>query len=249
MADHEALVVDSLRRADHVAILTGAGVSAESGMPTFRDPLTGYWSNFRPEDLATPEAFQRNPAIVWQWYVERRAMARAARPNAGHLAIARLRALVPKVTTITQNVDGLHQAAGSDDVIELHGNIHATRCFGHDHPMTIDPDAEIAGEHPECPVCGSLARPGVVWFGEILPEDAFDLSLKAMRTCDILLVVGTSGVVQPAASLGGLALQHGAAVAVINPDPDAAIRGGLFLKGTAATILPRLLEAAWETTA
>jgi NAD-dependent deacetylase len=249
MPDNEALVVDALRRAEHVAVLTGAGVSAESGIPTFRDPLTGFWSNFRPEELATAEGFRRNPAIVWNWYVERRAMARAAQPNAGHLAIARLRSHVPKVTTITQNIDGLHQAAGSVDVIELHGNIHATRCFERDHAMSVDTDAELAGEHPACPVCGSLARPGVVWFGEALPEDEFDISLKTMRTCDVLLVVGTSGVVQPAASLGGLAQRQGATVAVVNPDPDAAIRGGLFLKGTAATVLPRLLKAAWENLA
>ncbi len=245
MSSDETTLIKSLRKARHVAILTGAGISAESGLPTFRDPLTGFWSKFRPEDLATPEAFQRNPGLVWKWYVERRAMARAARPNAGHLAIARLQTLVPKVTTITQNVDGLHQAAGSRDVLELHGNIHATRCFDRDHAMAVTAEDEKSGEHPVCELCGSFARPGVVWFGENLPETALALAIEAARKCDVMLVVGTSGVVQPAASLGFVAQKHGATVAVINPDRGSAIMGGLYLGGTAANILPRLLEFAW----
>lgn len=248
MVGDETKLVESLRKARHVAILTGAGISAESGLPTFRDPLTGFWSKFRPEDLATPEAFQRNPELVWKWYVERRSMARAARPNAGHLALARLQTLVPKVTTITQNVDGLHQAAGSVDVLELHGNIHATRCFDRDHPMSVTAEDENSGDHPVCELCGSFARPGVVWFGENLPETAFAKAIEAARKCDVMLVVGTSGIVQPAASLGSLAQTHGATVAVINPDRGSAIMGGLFLGGTAAVILPRLLELAWPET-
>lgn len=248
MSGDETKLVDSLRKARHVAILTGAGISAESGLPTFRDPLTGFWSKFRPEDLATPEAFQRDPGLVWKWYVERRAMARAARPNAGHLAIARLRTLVPKVTTITQNVDGLHQAAGSVDILELHGNIHATRCFDRDHAMMVTAEDESSGNHPVCELCGSFARPGVVWFGENLPETAFAQAVDAARKCDVMLVVGTSGVVQPAASLGSVAQKQGATVAVINPDRGSAIIGGLYLGGTAAAILPRLLELAWPET-
>ena len=245
MSGDEKKLVDSLRMARHVAILTGAGISAESGLPTFRDPLTGFWSKFRPEDLATPEAFGRNPGLVWKWYVERRAMARAARPNAGHLALARLQTLVPKVTTITQNVDGLHQAAGSVNILELHGNIHATRCFDRDHTMAVTAEDESSGDHPVCELCGSFARPGVVWFGENLPESAFAQAIEAASKCDVMLVVGTSGVVQPAASLGSLAQKQGATVAVINPDRGSAIMGGLFLGGTAAGILPRLLELAW----
>jgi NAD-dependent deacetylase len=243
--DDEMELAAALRSASKVTILTGAGISAESGLPTFRDPLTGFWSNFRPEDLATPAAFARNPSLVWRWYVERRIAAKSAIPNAGHRALAKLQSLVPTLTVITQNVDGLHQAAGSQNVIELHGSIHAIRCFDHDHPMDWDLQGDSTDHHPVCPVCGSFARPSVVWFGEMLSEESLARSIQSAQTCDVMLVVGTSGVVQPAASLGSRALTRGAVVAAINPDPQSAISGGLFLQGSAGTVLPRLLDLAW----
>lgn len=245
-ANDVTLLIDDLRAARHVTILTGAGISAESGLPTFRDPLTGHWASFNPQDLATPEAFRRNPHLVWRWYAERRKAARAARPNPGHLALSRLQSLVAKVTLVTQNVDGLHQAAGSNGVIELHGNIHASRCFENDHPLSLSmEEAESTDSPPHCPDCGSLARPGVVWFGETLPEGSLQAAVDAARTCDVMLVVGTSGVVQPAASLASVSRSAGATVAVINPDLNTAVPGCLFLKGPAGEILPEILEMAW----
>jgi len=245
LTDAEMQVAQALRQAKRVTVLSGAGISAESGLPTFRDPLTGYWSKYRPEDLATPVAFRRNPELVWRWYCERRAAARAAKPNAGHLAITKLQSIVPDVTIVTQNVDGLHQSAGSTGVIELHGSIHSIRCFGRDHAMELTPEDDSPDRHPPCPQCGSLARPGVVWFGEMLPDEALARSIAAASACDVMLVVGTSGIVQPAASLGSRAISHGAVVAVVNPDPKSVMPGGLFLEGPAGMVLPRILEAAW----
>ncbi len=245
LSDTEMQVAQALRQAKRVTVLTGAGISAESGLPTFRDPLTGYWSKFRPADLATPVAFRRDPELVWRWYCERRSAARAAKPNAGHLAITKLQSIVPDVTIVTQNVDGLHQAAGSTGVIELHGSIHSIRCFDRDHAMDLNQEDDSPDRHPACPQCGSLARPGVVWFGEMLPDEALARSIAAASACDVMLVVGTSGIVQPAASLGSRALTHGAFVAVVNPDPRSVMPGGLFLEGPAGTVLPGILEAAW----
>ena len=234
-----------LKESNHLAILTGAGISAESGLPTFRDPLTGLWANFRPEDLATPEAFQRDPEFVWQWYIDRRKMANQVKPNPGHYMIAWLAERVPKLTLITQNVDGLHQAAGSPEVIELHGNIHRSKCFHYGHPIEVELVDENSIKPPECPECGSLARPDVVWFGEILPEQELTEAVSAACSADLFLVIGTSGVVNPAASLSLTARNHRATVAVINPDPGAAIRGSLFLKGNSGMILPELAAETW----
>ena len=234
-----------LKESNHLAILTGAGISAESGLPTFRDPLTGLWANFHPEDLATPEAFQRDPEFVWQWYIDRRKMANQVKPNPGHYMIAWLAERVPKLTLITQNVDGLHQSAGSPKVIELHGNIHRSKCFRYGHPIEVELVDENSIKPPECPECGSLARPDVVWFGEILPEQELTEAVSAACSADLFLVIGTSGVVNPAASLSLTARNHRATVAVINPDPGAAIRGSLFLKGNSGMILPELAAETW----
>ncbi len=208
-----------LRTARHVAILTGAGVSAESGLPTFRDPLTGLWARYRPEDLATPGAFARDPELVWSWYGHRRDAARVAMPNPAHLAIARLESLVRRVTLVTQNVDGLHQRAGSSEPIELHGSLFRSRCTrdGAVHEEVVD-GALAGGRLPGCPGCGAPLRPGVVWFGEALPEAALERAQAAAMECDVFLSVGTSHQVYPAAALPGLAAAVGAAVAVINPD-------------------------------
>ena len=193
---------DLLEHATAVAVLTGAGISAESGIPTFRDALTGLWENFRPEDLATPEAFEADPKLVWDWYAWRREKVREARPNAGHEALAtlerRCRDRDVDFTLVTQNVDGLHRAAGSLRVIELHGNIRRVKCFDRHHPVESWAEGDAV---PTCPTCGSLLRPDVVWFGEGLPSDALAGAIAAARTCDVFLCVGTSTVVEPAASL------------------------------------------------
>jgi NAD-dependent deacetylase len=237
-----------LRSARHIAILTGAGVSAESGLPTFRDPLTGLWARFRPEDLATPEAFARDPALVWAWYRSRRDAARMASPNPAHLALARLETLAPKVTLITQNVDGLHRRAGSADPVELHGNLFRSRCEadGSVHEALVDPEL-AAGRLPRCPECGGLLRPGVVWFGESLPEAAVEQARAAALGCDLFLSVGTSHQVYPAAALPALAASAGATVVVVNPDPHPRriYPSARYLGGRAGDVLPGLIGAAW----
>ena len=209
-------LVRALVDAEHVAVLTGAGMSAESGIPTFRDPQTGLWSRYRPEELATPEALRRNPDLVWSWYAWRREKVRKARPHAGHRALVRLAALVPRFTLITQNVDGLHQRAGSREVIELHGNILRTRCADCGRQVEDWPPAP-EGRAPRCPHCGGVLRPDVVFFGEPLPEGALQRAWQAAASCDVMLVVGTSAVVEPAASLPRLAYMRGAVVAEVNP--------------------------------
>jgi NAD-dependent deacetylase len=241
-------LAERLRAARHVVVLTGAGVSAESGLPTFRDPLTGLWSRYRPQDLATPEAFARDPELVWSWYGHRRDAARAASPNPAHLAIARLEALVPRFTLITQNVDELHRRAGSRSPIELHGSLFRSRCIrdGAVHEELVD--EALAGRRlPQCPDCGALLRPGVVWFGEVLPEAALESAHAAVTNCDVLLSVGTSHQVFPAAALPAIAHASGAAVAVINPDVGATDRvpGVQYSIGKAGELLPALVAAGW----
>jgi NAD-dependent deacetylase len=237
-----------LRAARHVVVLTGAGVSAESGLPTFRDPLTGLWARYRPEDLATPEAFARDPELVWFWYGHRREAARAASPNPAHLAIARLESLAPRVTLVTQNVDELHRRAGSRTPIELHGSLFRSRCVrdGTVHEEHVDV-ALAARRVPRCPECGALLRPGVVWFGESLPEAALETARTAVTDCNVFLSVGTSHQVFPAAALPALALAAGATVAVINPDPASApaIHGIQNLIGKAGELLPALVLKGW----
>jgi NAD-dependent deacetylase len=217
------LLRDTLRarlaQARSVLVLTGAGMSAESGIPTFRDAQTGLWARYRPEDLATPEAFALDPARVWQWYEERRRTVRAAAPHAGHFALVELEALVPELTVVTQNVDGLHQRAGSGIVWELHGNILRSRCHVSQRPIADGWLADSPHAPPRSPyVEGGLARPDVVWFGEVLPQAAIEAATRAASTCDFCFSIGTTSLVQPAASLPLLALEHGAALVEINPD-------------------------------
>ncbi|MBL0142143.1 MAG: NAD-dependent deacylase [Betaproteobacteria bacterium] len=238
-----SLARDLLDHATCVAVLTGAGISAESGIPTFRDALTGLWENFRPEELATPEAFEANPKRVWDWYAWRREKVREARPNAGHHALARLerrcRDHDVDFTLVTQNVDGLHREAGSLRVIELHGNIRRVKCFDRHHPADEWPEGDCV---PKCPACGSLLRPDVVWFGEGLPPEALAAALAAARTCDVFLCVGTSTVVEPAASLPFMALEVGARVIEVNPQPTPLTRHvTVSLRGAAGEILPLLV--------
>jgi len=228
--------------ADRVVVLTGAGVSRESGLPTFREAQTGLWASYDPEELATPEAFARNPELVWRWYAWRRELVRQARPNQAHLSLARLEERVPRFTLVTQNVDGLHRRAGSRRVLELHGDILRTICSR---------DGEPAGEWeedpalvpPPCPRCGAPLRPDVVWFGEALPAEILEEAFREAAECDLLLVVGTSGRVFPAAGLVPAAVEGGAAVVVVDPG-DPAFRHPLVhhLRGKAGDLVPRLVE-------
>lgn len=208
-----------------IVFLTGAGMSAESGIPTFRDALTGLWARHDAAQLATPSAFARDPALVWGWYRWRAAMARRAQPNAGHLGIAGLARRGHAVDVVTQNVDDLHERAGSPDVVHLHGSLFASRCLDCGASRVPDPIlerldglAEGARETPPaCDTCGGPFRPGVVWFGEALPEAAWNRAVGAVEDCELLVVVGTSGLVQPAASLPSLARRRGARVIEVNP--------------------------------
>ncbi len=229
-----------------LAVLTGAGMSAESGVPTFRDAQTGLWSRFDPVQLASPEGFRADPALVWRWYAWRRELVRQARPNAGHLALAQAQRRLERLCVVTQNVDGLHQRAGSAEVIELHGNIVRTRCLDECGARFDLPDRLPAGEPPRCPACGSWLRPDVVWFGEAL--DAPTL-LAAERACcaetEALLVVGTSGAVYPAAGLPRAARRAGRPVVLVNPDPSGIDDDAdVLVRGTAGAVLPALLAAA-----
>jgi NAD-dependent deacetylase len=236
---------ETICNARSIAVVTGAGISAESGIPTFRDAMTGLWARFRPEDLATPEAFRRDPRTVWDWYAARRRQLDAASPNAGHRALAALERACERrgaaFILITQNVDGLHHASGSREVLELHGNIRRVKCFDQGHPAASW--EEDAARLPRCHACGSMLRPDVVWFGEMLPEGAMEAALRAARECDVLLSVGTSGLVEPAASLPFLALEAGAAVIEVNLDATPLTpRATLWLRGAAGEVLPRLVE-------
>ena len=234
--------------ASRVAVLTGAGISAESGIPTFRDALTGFWARFRPEDLATPDAFRRNPGLVWNWYRMRRLRLREVSPNPGHYALAELARRVPDFTLITQNVDGLHALAGSRDVIELHGNLTRVKCFAAEHPASDFTDSDAEGDKlPLCGRCGSPLRPDVVWFGESLPVEALRRAQAAAQSCAVFLSIGTSNLVEPAASLPWLAAARGASVIVVNPSLEGQRAGtGIHhLAGPAGVVLPALLRAAW----
>ncbi len=234
----EAMIA-ALREARHICILTGAGVSAESGVPTFRDAQEGLWAQYEAQDLATPEAFLADPALIWRWYRWRRELVAEAEPNPGHFAIAELAELVPRVTLITQNVDRLHQRAGSNNVIEFHGNLFDDRCFADGTLATGDATLEI----PTCPDCGGNLRPGVVWFGEGIPEVALNESCAAATDCDVFLSVGTSSLVYPAAGLAALAAENGALVVEINPNPTAHAAGFDFaIAGKSGDVFPELID-------
>jgi NAD-dependent deacetylase len=242
--DFPAELVQALRKAARVTVLTGAGISAESGVPTFRDPQDGLWSRFRPEDLANAAAFRRDPKLVWDWYEWRRRAIAAAGPNAGHLALLRFEARLPGFTLVTQNVDGLHARAGSRRLIELHGSIMRNRCLDEGKVMEADPaDAE---RPPRCPDCGGMLRPDVVWYGEALPQQALADAADAALNCELFFAVGTSSVVKPAAELPALAMQANATVVEINPEMTRiSSEVHLSLRGQAGPILSRLAMSAW----
>jgi NAD-dependent deacetylase len=209
----------------HLVFLTGAGMSAESGVPTFRDALTGLWSRFDAERLATADAFRADPALVWGWYRWRAAQVMRVQPHAGHRAIAALAERGFRVDVVTQNVDDLHERAGSTEVVHLHGHLLRSRCIDcgaqrEPDPITHEPPGTEHGERempPRCDACGGAFRPAVVWFGEALPEAAWQQALRAIEACDRVVVVGTSGLVQPAASLPAIARESGKPVLEINP--------------------------------
>lgn len=242
-----AALIERLVSARNVTVLTGAGVSAESGVPTFRDAQTGLWAKYKPEDLATPTAFRSNPRLVWEWYAWRRKLAAEAKPNPAHFALVELAQLAPEFHLITQNVDALHQRAGSAKVIELHGNITRTKCF--DEGTIVSKWADTGEVPPKCPHCGGLLRPDVVWFAEPLPETEISLAQQASRSCDVFLSIGTSTVVYPAAALPFVALKSGATVVEINPQPTPLTDKAQFvLSGAAGVVLPELMASLRSST-
>jgi NAD-dependent deacetylase len=242
LGDLVGRAAEALSSARHVCVLTGAGISAESGIPTFRDALTGLWSKFSPEELATPEAFERDPETVWSWYEWRRQLIRQAQPNAGHLALVELARRVPCLTLVTQNVDGLHQRAGSAGVLEYHGNILRDRCTIEQIIAERSEDARTG--LPRCAACGGLLRPDVVWFGEAIPLGPMTLAGAAAEDCDVFLSVGTSSLVYPAAGLAEVALRRRATVIEINPNAtDLSPHADLVLAGPSGQVLPALLQA------
>jgi NAD-dependent deacetylase len=269
-------LLQRLRDARHVAVFTGAGMSAESGIPTFRDRFDGLWAKYDPEDVATPSAFRAKPQFVWDWHVYLADAVRTARPNPGHDAVASLEQLVPNVTVLTQNIDNLHQAAGSRNVVELHGNLFRLKAFvdteeifagdrspvicpvcdGYAIAEECDPYAgkedfdliELkAGTIPRCPGCQALLRPDVVWFGEPLDAGVLDKAWSTAETCDVMICIGSSMHVEPAASIPWRVHRRGALIVEINPEPTelSALDDVVSLIGFAGEVLPRLVQIAW----
>ena len=237
-------LVETLRNAQSIAVLTGSGISAESGVPTFRDAQTGLWARYDPMDLATPEAFARDPRLVWEWYAWRRGLVEGAAPNSGHEALAQLERHVPEFVLITQNVDGLHRRAGSQRIIELHGNIMRSKCSL--EAVILEPGEDDRDVPPSCPRCGASLRPYVVWFGEMLPQEALEEAFESAQNCDLFFSIGTSSLVQPAASLPFEALRSAVAVVEINLDETPLSRHAEYaLRGRVGEVLPALVRAAY----
>ncbi|MGQ9670638.1 MAG: SIR2 family NAD-dependent protein deacylase [Desulfosoma sp.] len=240
VAENIALVREKLRQARRVVVLTGAGVSAESGVPTFRG-AGGMWRTYRATDLATPEAFTKNPQLVWEFYNYRREVLHPLQPNAAHKALAALEKRCQHFVLLTQNIDGLHQAAGSRAVLELHGNIWWVRCTG--CGLKAEDRRVPIPFPPHCDACGGMLRPDVVWFGESLDSGVLHRAYTTLEECDLMLVIGTSGVVQPAASMGLYAQQHGAFVVEINLEPTPYSRAfDVSLLGKAGKLVPQLVK-------
>lgn len=240
---------DYLRAARQIAVLTGAGVSKESGIPTFRDALDGLWAQYDPTRLATPQAFNADPKLVWDFYEYRRQLMRPAQPNPGHYALAQLQQRFPTLRIITQNVDDLHERAGSTDVVRLHGNIARNKCvaFCQGNPTLVDVtsiDYDKAAGPPPCPHCGKPVRPDVVWFGEMLPADQLQRAFDLLERADVMLVVGTSGLVSPSAEMPGRVKDRGGVVIEVNLDYSMITRiATIKLEGASGVMLPRLLAA------
>jgi NAD-dependent deacetylase len=241
-------LLEILRTAGRVTLLTGAGLSADSGLPTFRGKQTGLWKNFNPMEIATPDAFERDPAFVWGWYEWRRMRVMQAKPNAGHLAITALQEKLEFLSVVTQNVDDLHERAGNRDVTHLHGTLQSPRCTrcgqAHEFPAGIpqEPDGGRRIEPPKCTRCGSRVRPGVVWFGESLPTREWEAAERSARQSDVFFCIGTSAVVEPAASLVHLARERGALTVQVNTESTGLEdRISYDLRGSAAEVLPALV--------
>jgi NAD-dependent deacetylase len=248
----DATVIDALREATRVVVLTGAGVSAESGVPTFRDNQTGLWQNFEAAELATPSAFRRDPSLVWGWYEWRRMTVLRAQPNAAHRAIAKMAEFVPTFTLVTQNVDDLHERGGSRKVLHLHGELARPYCERCRQPYAFPaavPEVPFGGsriEAPHCAACEGRIRPGVVWFGESLPELEWLAAQEAVRESEVFMCVGTSSLVQPAASLTDIAIRAGAVTVQVNPnstDLDPAVTRAIL--GLAGEVLSWMVRQTW----
>ena len=242
--DFPSELVSFLRKADRVAVLTGAGVSQESGLRTFRDAQSGMWAQYRPEDLATPEAFARDPKLVWDWYAMRREKVCEVAPNPGHFALVEMEKHTPQFTLITQNVDGLHRKAGSVNVLELHGSLQRVKCSlcGIQAAGWDTSSVDV----PRCSLCGGLLRPDVVWFGESLPKKELEAAAEAARACQVFFSIGTSGLVQPAASLAHAAHNRGAVIVEVNAEPTPlTAKADFAFHGRSGEILPALVRAVW----
>ena len=242
----------ALAAANRVGVLTGAGVSAESGVPTFRDALSGLWARYDPLELATPSAFERNPTLVWDWYASRREALRTVAPNPGHHALVDIERRVPSFLLATQNVDALHARAGSRALVELHGNLARVRCSreGRVVERWNEPGGNALEEDPvappRCPHCGAYLRPDVVWFGEALPAGALERADDAARHCDLMIVAGTSAEVYPAAELPRTAMAAGAVVVEVNPSETPLTRLAAYaIAARSGVALPALVAAAW----
>lgn len=239
----EALIT-TLRSTQALTILTGAGISAESGIPTFRDSQTGLWAKYDPHELATPEAFAQNPALVMDWYRWRRLLVANARPNPGHYALVEMEKHFASFTLITQNVDGLHRQAGSQNITELHGSLDQLRCSSASCMFTTRIWSNSGLMY--CPECKSLLRPDIVWFGENLPARNLELAWRASQECQVFFSIGTSGVVEPAASLPYEALRAGATMVEINPNPTPlSVYSHYYFAEPAGNLLPRIVKAVW----
>jgi NAD-dependent deacetylase len=235
-----------IETAEIITVLTGAGISAESGVATFRGK-EGLWSRFKPEELASMQAFLANPEMVWEWYQHRRNLLADARPNPGHVALAEWETLASRFTLITQNVDGLHRLAGSKNILELHGNIRVNRCqtCGHE---TSDESVTFAGRVPICADCGGMLRPAVVWFGEYLPEQELTEAFRAAEHCDLFLTIGTSAQVYPAGSLPEIARTSGATVLEINTEETPfTAQASFHVRGRSGAVLPELVAIYRQT--
>lgn len=243
---HEAAAL--LRQVKRPCILTGAGVSKESGIPTFRDAMDGLWSQYNPMELASPLAFQRDPRLVWDFYEMRREKMRPAEPNPGHYALAALQQRYASMPLITQNIDDLHERAGSGDIIHLHGVIAQNKCSAacQGEPTLIDiPGLSWNGEKesPRCPHCGAFVRPNVVWFGEILPPAALRAAKDVIHSTDLMLIVGTSGVVSPAAEMPLVAQEHGAKIIEVNPfRSELTDIADVWVEAPSGEALPRIVQ-------
>jgi len=234
-------VAELLAEAERITVLTGAGISAESGIPTFRGK-DGLWRQFRAEELATPEAFSRNPKLVWEWYDWRRGIISGVEPNPGHRILALWEKIFPEFALITQNVDGLHLKSGSRNITELHGNIWKVRCTA-DNSVSDNLEVPLKNIPPVCPRCGALLRPHVVWFGEALDSSVLGRAFTLSSACDLMLVIGTSAFVQPAAALPIHAGETGAKIIEINPDPTPLTStADVSIRGKAGEVLPRINE-------